>query len=336
MQPLSTFYDQLNQPSKIVIVPHEKPDADALGACLAWMLLLKKIGHQVQVISPTNWASFLNFLPHAASIINSETHTATAKKYLKEADFFFAIDWNTWTRVRWMDAFCNSIKAQKILIDHHEHPDEKSFHFGISCPQSSSSSEMIFDIISEMGLQEKIDNAIATCLYAGIVDDTGSFRFTNTTAALHQKVAYLLTRDIAHTSIHGALFDINTPDKLQFIGHLLSNQMQVEYENRVALMWITQADIQKYHIKTGDTQGLVNYPMSMNKVQLVALMTDRTEEIRISLRSKTASFDVNKLARKYFGGGGHKMAAGGYMKNSLEYAITHFWAVMDKEKKHLI
>jgi phosphoesterase RecJ-like protein len=193
---------------------------------------------------------------------------------------------------------------------------------------------MIFDLISGSGHLDKINSFVGECLYAGVVADTGSFRFSSTHASVHHMVAYLKEQGLEHTKVHEALYDNFLENRLRFLGHILSNRMQVFYEYNTALVYITKADLLKYEIKTGDTEGIVNYPLSIQGVKLVGFVVDRDEERKWSFRSKGA-FDCNTFARKYFDGGGHFNAAGGSDKEGIDKTILKFKQVIS-ENKHLL
>lgn len=332
MRAISEIYPQLisAKVSNIVIVPHAKPDADALGSAVAWALFWQKFGHKVKILSPTNWARFLDFLTVKVAIIDCSADYNVAQTALLQADYFFALDWSSWDRILQLESLQKSIKAIKILLDHHQKPALATFDYGISLPDYSSTSEIVLDQILQIKA-DFLDSAIATALYAGIIGDTGSFRFACSTPELHEKVAILLRQNITHSLIHQHLFDTNTPLKLQFLGHILSNRLDIRYNGRIALMWVTQEDITNYHIKTGDTEHLTTYLGSLQDLILYAVLTDRTNEIRLSMRSKSENYDMSRFVSKYFNGGGHKMAAGGKSNLSLEQTIAYFWDCVQRE-----
>jgi bifunctional oligoribonuclease and PAP phosphatase NrnA len=182
---------------------------------------------------------------------------------------------------------------------------------------------MIYDFIVESGHRDKINKTIAECLYAGVVADTGSFRFSSTSANVHHMVAALKEQGLEHTKVHEALYDNFLENRLRFLGHVLSNRMEIDYQLNTALIYISRAELLKYEIKTGDTEGLVNYPLSIQGIKLVGCVIDRDEERKWSFRSK-GSFDCNTFARKYFNGGGHYNAAGGNDKASLQETVQKF------------
>jgi len=227
-----------------------------------------------------------------------------------------------------------SLKCTKILIDHHEEPDEQSFDYGISDASRSSTCELIYDFILASGYKDKITSDVAECIYAGVVADTGSFRFPSVSANVHRLVADLKDKGLLHTPVHEALYDNFLENRLRFIGNVLLNRMEIFYEYNTALIAIPKSDLLKYNIKTGDTEGLVNYPMSIQGIKLVALVIDRDEERKWSFRSK-GDFDCNTFARKYFEGGGHFNASGGRSNDSLAETVKKFKQVM-KENESLL
>ena len=214
-------------------------------------------------------------------------------------------------------------KAERILIDHHQEPQTEIFSFGISDVLKSSTAEMVYDFIIASGYPDKLNKEVAECLYAGVMTDTGSFRFPSSSAGVHRMIADLKEKGLEHSIIHEALFDNFSENRFRFIGNVLLNRMEVFYEYNTALIAVPQADLIKYDIKTGDTEGLVNFPLSIEGIRLAAIIIDRGEERKCSFRSKGA-FDVNSFARKYFNGGGHHNASGGFSKGTLEEVITDF------------
>jgi phosphoesterase RecJ-like protein len=233
-----------------------------------------------------------------------------------------------------MEAALDAANGQRILIDHHREPQTDKFSYGVSDVNKSSTCEMVYDLIVASGHAALINNAIAQCLYAGVMTDTGSFRFPITSSGVHRMVANLIDRGLLHSPIHEALFDNSSEGRLRFIGNVLLNRMEVFYEFNAALIAIPQADLIKFDIKTGDTEGLVNYPLGIEGIKLAAIIIDRGEERKCSFRSK-GEFDVNSFARKYFNGGGHYNAAGGATTDSLEKAVADFKAAMEANREQL-
>lgn len=335
MKPVQELYPLLTQqPRNIVITTHQKPDADAMGSSLALFHFLKKFGHHVHVISPTNWAKWLDWMPGCDEVIDFEFNRQLADETLKAADWLFCLDFNIFHRTKTMTEKLKALNCTKILIDHHQEPDSPSFDYGYSDVSKSSTCEMVYDFIVESGHPGKIDRDISECIYAGVVADTGSFRFPSAHAGVHRLVADLKARGLEHSKVHENLFDNFLENKLRFTGHVLLNRMQVFYEYNTVLVAIPKSDLLKFHIKTGDTEGLVNFPQTIQGIKLVGLVIDRDEERKWSFRGK-GDFDCNTFARKYFEGGGHFSASGGRSNDSLEVTIQKFKEAI-KENKSLL
>lgn len=331
MKPISDLYPLLHQPQKVVITTHQKPDADAMGSSLALGHYLRKKGHEVSVISPTNWAGFVDWMPGTALVINYDQHQQKSKQLLTQADLLFCLDFNIFHRTKSMTEVLYSLSCKKVLIDHHQEPDVASFTFGVSDTSKSSTCEMIYDFIVGANDADLIDQDIAECIYAGVVGDTGSFRFASAHAGVHAMVADLKRRGLDHGKIHEGLYDNFLENRLRFIGHVLLHRMEIFYEHNTALIAIPKSDLVKFNIRTGDTEGLVNYPQSIQGIRFAALVIDRDEERKWSFRSK-GQFDCNTFARTYFEGGGHYNAAGGRSSQSLEETVATFKTVLAKHE----
>jgi phosphoesterase RecJ-like protein len=334
MQSIEQFYPILNKPFKAVITAHQKPDGDAMGSSLALFHFLKALGHEVTVISPTNWAAFLNWMPGTHEVIDYEANKELAAKIIQEADYVFCLDFNILHRTKHLEPIIKEAKAIKILIDHHQQPDILSFGYGISDVKMSSTCEMIYDFIVQSGHSNLINIDIATCLYTGLMTDTGSFRFPSTSASVHKIVAHLKELGLQHATIHEHIYDNSTEGRLKFMGNAFLNRMQVFPSLKTAVMAIPKTDIYKFELKTGDTEGLVNYLLSIEGIKLAAIVIDREEERKWSFRSK-GNFDVNIFARTHFDGGGHANAAGGNSKKSLEETLNDFKTIIENYKSQL-
>lgn len=334
MQPIDALYPQLNQPHNIVITMHQKPDADAMGSALGLYNFLLQLNHTVTVIAPTNWANFLSWMPGCNTVINFEQHQEQAIKILQSAEWLFCLDFNVLHRTKSMESLLLSLQCVKILIDHHQEPAVDQFQFGISDTTKSSTSEMIYDFILASGYENKINEAVAQCLYAGVMADTGSFRFAITSAAVHRMIATLKDKGLQHAPIHEAIYDNFFENRLRFLGYILQHKLDVRYEYNTALIAISKAEILQFNIQTGDTEGLVNYSFSIKGIKLAALIIEREGEIRCSFRSK-GDFDVNTFARKYFNGGGHYNAAGGSSNDTLQETVIKFWKAVKNNMEYL-
>jgi bifunctional oligoribonuclease and PAP phosphatase NrnA len=334
MKPISEIFPLLTEPKKIAITFHQKPDADAMGSGLGLYNFLIQFGHTVTVISPTNWAAFLSWMPGAKKVLDFEMQNEKALTALREAEWLFCLDFNVLSRTRNMEPVIAGLKCIKILIDHHQQPQTEVFDYGISNTDKSSTAEMVFDFIINSGHAERINIEVSECLYAGVMTDTGSFRFNSTSADVHRMVAKLKETKFNHSQVHENLFDNFMEGRFRFFGNTLLNRMEIFYEYNTALIAIPQRDLIKYNVKTGDTEGLVNFPLSIKGIKLAAVIIDRGDERKSSFRSK-GGFDVNTFARKYFNGGGHFNAAGGRNTEPLEEVVEKFKKAIKENKEQL-
>jgi phosphoesterase RecJ-like protein len=316
MKPVNEIFPLLAEPKNVVITFHQKPDADAMGSGLGLYHFLKQMGHTVTVISPTNWAGFLSWMPGCKKVLDYEMQTAKATDALAKAEWLFCLDFNTMDRTRKMADILTNLSCIKILIDHHQQPQVEVFDYGISDVTKSSTSEMVYDFIVASGNADKI------------------FRFNSTSASVHRMIADLKDRGLEHSKIHENLFDNFLESRFRFFGHVLLNRMEVMYEYNTAFIAIPQADLIKFNVKTGDTEGLVNFPLSIHGIKLVAIIIDRGDERKSSFRSKNG-FDVNTFARKYFNGGGHFNASGGKNSEPLEEVVRKFKTAVRENKEQL-
>jgi phosphoesterase RecJ-like protein len=328
MKSISEIYTSLSSGTqKMVITMHQKPDPDAMGSALGLYHFLVALGHEVTVISPTNWAIFLNWMPGCNTVVDYDYKKEQAQAILQKAEWLFCLDFNTLPRTKNMAPVIQQLSCIKVLIDHHQQPETSAFTYGISDTGKSSTSEMVFDLIVNSGHADKINTSIAECLYAGVIGDTGSFRFTSTTASVHRMVAELKETGFNHNKVHENIYDNFLENRLRFTGMVLMHRMEILYEYNTALIAVSKGDLLKYDIKTGDTEGLVNYPLTIQGIKLAAIVIDRDEERKWSFRSK-GNFDTNTFARTYFEGGGHYNASGGRSSDSLEKTIQKFKQVL--------
>lgn len=334
MNPIEDFYPLLTTPANIVITTHQKPDGDAMGSSLGLYHFLVKLGHSVTVISPTNWANFLDWMPGREHVIDFEKNKEKSAALISAANYIFCLDFNILHRTKNMEKLLEQAPGQRILIDHHEQPQVAVFSYGISIPAKSSTCEMVYDFIMGSGHGDAISIESAQCLYTGLMTDTGSFRFPSATASVHTMVAHLKSLGLKHTSIHDNIYDSFLENRLRFTGFVLLNRMEVFYEYNTALIAISKSDLQRFQIQTGDTEGLVNYPLSIQGIRMAACVIDRDEERKWSFRSK-GDIDVNTFARTYFEGGGHFNAAGGRSSDSLTETVEKFKIAIEQQKQIL-
>lgn len=320
---IKTLKTQLAQPKRIVLIPHKNPDGDAIGSCLGLYLYLKKTGHEVVVVSPNAYPDFLKWMPGQEEIIHFDQAEEEAKTCIAKADFIFTLDFNHFSRVGDMEEVLEKATADFVMIDHHQQPADYAA-FMESNTQMSSTCEMVYHFIVRLGAKDHIDTAIATCLYTGIMTDTGSFRFASTTSETHRVIAQLIDYGAKNAAIHQAIYDASSYNRLQLLGVALQN-LKIHPEAKTAYITLSQEELDKHHFQKGDTEGFVNYALSVEGVVFAAIFIENkaNDIIKISLRSK-GNFDVNQVARTHFQGGGHRNASGGKSDEGMEETVKKF------------
>ncbi len=322
MQDLDAIAALLHQPQTIIITTHQNPDADAMGSSLAWAGYLKKRGHAVTVITPTDYPANLHWMPGDDDVIEfSEKTRVAVNALIEQATVIFCLDFSSLDRLRDFAPVVRAAHAPKVLIDHHLEPEDFAI-MGWWNPKKAATAELIFDLITELGDKALIDKPIAECLYSGVMTDTGSFRHGSTTSSVHRMVADLIDLGIEVSLIHRRIFDNVSIDKLRFLGYVLNEKLKVVPEYRFAYITLTAAEQKRFQSKSGDTEGMVNYALSVEGVVMAAILIERGDEVRMSFRS-VGDFSVRDLASTHFSGGGHKNAAGG--KSRLPLAQTEDW-----------
>jgi phosphoesterase RecJ-like protein len=324
----------LSNKSNIVIVGHKNPDGDAIGSCLGLANFLKQLEHQVTVVMPNDFPEFLKWIPETQTIINYDQHRDNVKNCLSEANLVFTLDFNALNRTGDLAPELMATNADFILIDHHQEPDDYAL-VTYSDVGMSSTSEMVYHFIEFMGGLNLLNKEIATQLYVGIMTDTGSFRFPATTAATHRIIAHLIEAGAPNSIIHQNVYDTNSPDRLKLLGVALNNMVMLP-EYKTAYITMSQEELNNNNFKKGDTEGFVNYALSMKGVIFAMIFIENKKEkiIKISLRSK-GSFSVNDFSRKYFNGGGHTNAAGGKSSKTLSKTVEEFISILPGYKKEL-
>lgn len=326
MRQIQDAFPLLLTPKKIFITTHHKPDGDAIGSMLALALYLTKKGHHVTAVSPGEIPDFLEWMPGVKEMLNYESHPKESVEALSNADLIFCVDFNDYNRTKHLEQLLTVAKQPKILIDHHLSP-KPVWDYGMSIPEKSSTCEMVYDLINMLGDNALIDTDIAECLYTGVMTDTGSFKFPITTATVHAMVADLKRHGLDHTYIHEQVYDSWSEDRMHFLGYVLATKMEVFPKYHAALIALSREDLKLYKTKNGDTEGLVNYPLSISGITFATLITERSDEIKLSFRSK-GDFDVSAFAKEYFDGGGHFNASGGRTKKSFIETIAYFKEIL--------
>jgi nanoRNase/pAp phosphatase (c-di-AMP/oligoRNAs hydrolase) len=314
----------LATPKKIAIIPHRGPDGDAMGSTLGLYHFLLKNNHEPIVIAPNEFPDFLAWLPGSENVKIFEKDKENCTKILEAADLIFTLDFNALHRVGGdMENVLAKMTAPFIMIDHHQKPDDYAA-YTYSDTSFGSTCEMLYNFISFFGQKEAIDKTIGTCIYTGILTDSGSFRFPGTTGNTHRIVAELIDLGVENTNIPTLLFENSSYSRLQLLGRALQN-MKVISEHQTSYTTLTQEELNTYDYVKGDTEGIVNYGLSIKGINFTAIFIENKDEniIKISFRSQ-GDFDVNQFARDHFNGGGHRNAAGGKSEVSMEETIKKF------------
>ncbi len=306
----------LSTQKKIVITTHYHPDGDAMGSTLGLWHYLKSKGHDAVVITPTDYPDYYKWMPGDAEVKIYTQNKPACRELVAQAEIIFCLDFNSMSRLQEFGKHTEASSAKKILIDHHLEP-ERFPDFMHWRTEASSTSELIVEFIDLLGDKSMISKESADCLYAGILTDTGSFQHSIYSPNVFHIVADLVERGADAKKVYDKIYNSYTPDRLTFFGFCLTERMKLFSELRCSVMSISLADQEKYHIELGDTEGLVNYPLKMKGFIFSALIIDRKEVRKISLRSK-GDVDVNRFLREHFNGGGHKNAAGANTNMSLE------------------
>lgn len=307
---------------RVVITTHHKPDADALGSSLGLHHYFLKLGITSHVVTPTDYGEFLKWMPKENEVVNFEEFEDKSAELVASADLIFCLDFNALKRINNLGKLVAESNAEKVLIDHHLEP-EGFEDYRLWTTKASSTSELVFWLIEIMGHVDLIDEAIASCLYAGIMTDTASFKHPSTTATTHRVAAVLLEKGAKSNRIFESIYDNYSESRTRFIGFCLSERLQILKEYSTALIVVTAEDLKRFQIITGDSEGLVNYGLSITGMKLSVLIIDRSVARKMSFRSRD-TFPANEFARKYFNGGGHFNAAGGESMEPIELVETKF------------
>jgi bifunctional oligoribonuclease and PAP phosphatase NrnA len=333
MQRIEGLKELLRSPKKILITTHHKPDADALGSSLALRLYLLQLGHSVTVVTPTDYPAFLNWMTGNSEVIIFEGNEAKCESLANEAELIFCLDFNALSRINAFGEIVRKTTAKKILIDHHLEPEDFAT-LSFSDTTAAATAELIYDIISDLGDVDLIDVLTGECIYAGIMTDTGSFRHPSTTKKSHLIAAALMEKGVDTSKVHQLIYDNNTEVRLRFLGFSLGEKLVVKKEYSAAYITLNGNELARFDSKTGDTEGLVNFALSIKDINLAVVIIERPDGIKMSFRSK-GNFSVNEFARKHFEGGGHKNAAGGRSSLSLRETEKKFLSILPDYQKEL-
>ncbi|BDD08630.1 exopolyphosphatase [Fulvitalea axinellae] len=334
MRNIEALKQMLGTAKNIVIIPHYKPDADALGSCLGLAGMLGKKGHTVKVISPTDYPDFLFWMKgHDQVQVYKEEFREEIRESITKADIVFCLDFSALNRIGALGEFVAEAEGVKIVVDHHLDPEEFADHM-IWDTKAAATAELLYQLAAELGDIDLIDPDIADCLYAGIMTDTGSFKHSNTTKNTLLVAAELIGLGADNAKVGSLIYDNNSLDRLKLTGFALSQKLVVHREHRTAFFTLSSNELRRFNAKTGDTEGLVNYALSIKDIVFSALITEREDGVKLSLRSK-GKFPVNVFAKNHFNGGGHRNASGGRIDMPLAEAVKYFENLLPKYAEEL-
>lgn len=311
----------LDSPKRIAIVSHFNPDGDAMGSSLGLCRVLTNLGHTVQVVMPNTPPPNLHWMPGHSDVLTFDKNPEETVSAIAAADILFCLDFNRSDRVAGLEEALNAAPL-KVMIDHHQEPGDFA-QVMFSDTRACATCQMVYDVVVALGHADAIDREAATCLYAGIVTDSGSFRYRSTTAHTMRVGAELIDRGVQVDAVQNAIMDGNSEDRLKLLGFTLNERMEIIPGMDTALIWLSKEDLKRFNFQPGDTEGFVNYGLSVRGVRLAAFFVERNDVVKVSMRSK-ATLPVDRFLKEHFNGGGHANAAGGQTTESLEAAIARF------------
>ncbi|ASB50612.1 DHH family phosphoesterase [Alkalitalea saponilacus] len=328
IQEIKRFKSFLVNAKKVLIIPHKDPDGDAIGSSLAWYNLFKENGIKGVVVSPNEVQITLQWMPGADSIIIFSKDRNIALQEINDCDLALYLDFNGIGRTGDLQETLSKLVIPKITIDHHPYPDMDLSDVMISDTEVSSTCELSYSVMKYLNL--KPSPFSATCLYTGIMTDTGMLNHNSSRPGLYHVIADLLEVGVDKDYVHQEVFHSNSLSRMRLFGHALCSKLELLADGKIAYIALSEDELKRFDYKPGDTEGLVNYPLSIDGIEVAALITEKEPGfVKISMRSR-GNLPVNDFAAKYFSGGGHRNAAGGEMKDDYEKVVKHFISVVTK------
>lgn len=325
--------EKLSTAQSILITTHHNPDGDAIGSMLALYHYLAAKGHKSKMLVPNTIPDYLLWMPACEKIIVFKDQGSKAIKAIESADLIFGLDYNAFSRTKQLEKYLKESKAFKVLIDHHLQP-ENGFDHLITRVNVSSTAELVYEIILALGGIDEITREVADCLFVGIMTDTGSFSFSCNYPSTFRITAGLLEKGTNAEYIHQLVYDTYSEQRMRLLGYCLSEKLVVLKDFATAYISLSRHELERFNFQPGDTEGIVNYALSIKKIVFAVLFTEKEEAVRVSFRSK-GDFSVNSFARRHFNGGGHKNAAGADSYRSLDETITYFVGLLQDYKDEL-
>ncbi|MEQ8909773.1 MAG: bifunctional oligoribonuclease/PAP phosphatase NrnA [Vicingaceae bacterium] len=319
---------------KVVIVSHRSPDGDSIGSSLGLYHFLKSLNYKVTVATPDPAPAFLSWLEGFDQIVNFEKHREETLTAIAEANYIFCLDFNTLVRSASLEQPIRKNKeAVWVNLDHHQEPDDFA-DYQWSDITASSTAEIVYQFVEQVLGKAFENEAYANCIYTGILTDTGSFRFSSTSAKTHRIAADLVEFGADPTFIHSQVYDSYSPDRLKLLGFALHEKLTLLPQFHTAIIALTEKDLQRFNFQKGDTEGLVNFPLSIKEVNMAILITEKDGKVKMSFRSK-GNFAVNQLSGRYFNGGGHLNAAGGISKVDVPKTVEQIVEILPEYEAEL-
>ena len=325
----------LQNKKNIVITIHRGPDADALGSALALSDVLKQLNHNVTVVSPNDYASFLYWMKGNNEVVVFTEQTEKAIEITNNADLIFLLDFNDLSRIGEYTETVRNSSSTKIMIDHHQEPNMNDADLVFSDTSSCSTAQLLFEILDGLSFKSMINKDIAECIYAGIMTDTGSFKYSSTTSKTHMVISELIDAGAENSKVHDLIYDNYSEDRTKLLGYCLNDKLQIFPELNSAIISLTEEELDRFNFKKGDTEGVVNYALAIKGIIFAVFIAEKEGKVKLSLRSK-GDFKVNEIAKKYFSGGGHMNASGGISDRSVEGTVKKVIEVFEEYKNELL
>ncbi len=319
----------INGVQRIAITCHKSPDGDALGSSLALCHVLRRLGKQAVVVTPDMAPKSLEFIPGVRELVVLTKHEARARRELTDAQLIFCLDYNSLHRIDRLGEIIAPLATKLVLIDHHLDPDESVFDVAISVPEASSTCELVFRVLMQMGLLRLVDRHAASCLYVGMLTDTGGFAYSCDNPEFYEVLAALMRRRFDRIGLYNKALNTFSENSLRLQGYAINEKMQIFPEHGCALITLDQEELTRFKYCRGDTETLVNKPLAIPEVYWSVFLREDVDRIKVSCRSQ-GDFSVSDICTRYFHGGGHQNAAGGELTCTMEEAVALIHQVLDE------
>ena len=324
---VDSFKKIISDNESFIITTHRGPDGDAMGSSMAMYNLLFNLKKDVNVIIPNSFPNFLSWLPNIKNVINHEENNSDTSNIFREVDVIIMLDFNDLSRIENLESYVTNSNAKKILIDHHQDPDLSICDLSFCDTTYSSTCELLYMILNQAKFN--LTKNIADCLYTGILTDTGSFKFSCTTKNTHISVGDLISKGVNATEINNLIYNNYSHDRIKLLGHCLINKLKI-YNNSSAIISLSEDELKKFNFKKGDTEGIINYALSIKEVIFAVFIVEKDNIVKLSFRS-LGNINVQEISKRYFGGGGHFNAAGAKSDLSLDKTIKKVENIIKNE-----